>query len=214
MNMQTSLYPDASSKTRAVIFDFGGVFMKTVDYTPRHQWDERLHMPHGTVERVVHGSESWRQAQTGLISLDVYWADVAQQLKLEAEETRQLAHDFYSGDQLDRELVDYARQLRAQGHAVALLSNDSPALLDKLQILQISDLFNPLVISALIGIMKPAAAAYQTVLDKLNYPPEQAIFVDDMPANISGAQAVGIHALHYTTLAALKAALEPLLIVT
>ncbi len=213
MNMQTSLYPDASSKTRAVVFDFGGVFMKTVDYTVRHQWDDRLSLPHGSVERVVHGSESWRLAQTGLISLDAYWADVATQLKLDAEEIRQLAHDFYSGDELDQELVDYARQLRARGHAVALLSNDSPALLDKLQILQISDLFDPLVISALIGVMKPAAAAYQTVLDKLNCPPEQVIFIDDMPANISGAQVVGIHALHYTTFAALKAALEPLLMV-
>ena len=118
---------------RAIIFDFGGVFMKTLDYSPRHRWDDRLHLPHGSVERIVHGSESWRQAQIGTLALSDYWSDVASQLKLRPDETRQLADDFYSGDQLDNSLVDYARQLRAQGHPVALLSNDSPALVQKLQ---------------------------------------------------------------------------------
>jgi FMN phosphatase YigB (HAD superfamily) len=48
-------------------------------------------------------------------------------------------------------------------------------------------------------------------LDRLKYPAERVIFVDDMPVNINGAKAVGIHGVHYTTLAVLKRAVEPLL---
>lgn len=196
---------------RAVIFDFGGVFMKTTDHEPRYRWDSHLKLTPGSVERVVHGSESWRLAQTGQITVEAYWSDVAQQLNLSSDNTRQLAHDFYSGDQLDSELVVYAQQLRTDGYPVALLSNDSPALREKLQILGIANLFDPLIISAEIGVMKPNPQAYQSVLEKLGMPAEQTIFVDDMPANIAGAATLGIHALQYTTTNALKTALPPLL---
>ena len=50
---------------RAIIFDFGGVFMKTVDHGPRHSLNARLGLPPGHVERIVHASESWRKAQIG-----------------------------------------------------------------------------------------------------------------------------------------------------
>jgi epoxide hydrolase-like predicted phosphatase len=195
----------------ALIFDFGGVLMRTVDYTPRHRWDGQLGLPLGSVEHVVHGSESWRLAQIGAISPEAYWADVAQQLGLTAEQTHQFAIDFFSGDQLDEELVTYIRQLRAAGHRIALLSNDSPALFDKLQTLRIAALFDPLVISAFIGVMKPDPRAYQTVLDRLGIAPAQAVFIDDLPRNVAGAQAVGITSLHYTTLDQLRRDLDALL---
>ncbi|MBL8161793.1 MAG: HAD family phosphatase [Anaerolineae bacterium] len=197
---------------RAVIFDFGGVLMKTADQSPRHRWDERLGLAHGSVEHVVHGSESWRQAQTGALSVADYWADVARQLGISPADVAQLAEDFFSGDQLDAEMLALVERLRAAGHQVALLSNDSPALRGKLTALGIAALFEPLVISGEIGVMKPDTRSYQAVLDMLRLPAEQTIFVDDMPANIAGAKALGIHGLHYTTTAALLAALEPLLL--
>jgi epoxide hydrolase-like predicted phosphatase len=196
---------------RAVIFDFGGVLMKTIDHSPRHRWDERLGLTQGSVERVVHGSASWRQAQTGALSVAAYWADVARQLGISAADTAQLAEDFYSGDHLDAEMLALVERLCADGHPVALLSNDSPALRSKLATLGIAALFDPLVISGEIGVMKPDARSYQAALDGLRLPAFQTVFVDDMPANIAGAQALGIHGLHYTTTAALLTALEPLL---
>jgi len=199
------------SQKPAIIFDFGGVFMRTLDYTPRHRWDDRLTLPHGRVEQVVHGSESWKQAQTGSLSINDYWDDVAKQLQLSQSEIQQLAHDFFSGDVLDQELVGYTRELKAAGYPIALLSNDSPALLEKLHHLQIADLFQPLVISAFIGVMKPDPLAYQTVLTQLGYHAKNAIFIDDMPANIAGAEAVGIHAIRYVSFAPFKDELTTLL---
>jgi putative hydrolase of the HAD superfamily len=202
---------NASAMKRAIIFDFGGVFMKTLDYRPRHRWDARLELPPGSVERIVHGSESWRQAQRGEISPEAYWDDVSQQLKLSSDDLRQLIVDFFNGDRLDTDLVAYARQLRADGHPIALLSNDSPALAGKLQALGIANLFDPLVISALIGVMKPDPRAYQAVLNALERAPAEAVFIDDLPANVEGARALGIPALHYTTTPALQAELPSLL---
>jgi 2-haloacid dehalogenase len=61
--------------------------------------------------------------------------------------------------------------------------------------------------------MKPDARAYQITLERLGRTAGETIFVDDMPANIAAAAALGIHAVHYTAGMALTSALEPLLYV-
>jgi putative hydrolase of the HAD superfamily len=195
----------------ALIFDFGGVLMKTTTQAPRHAWDDRLGLARGTVERVVHGSESWRLAQTGALSEGDYWADVADQLGLDQPTVRVLAADYFSADQLDPTLIDLIRQQRGRGQTVALLSNDAPSLRHKLAALGIDTLFDPLVISGDIGVMKPAPDAYTAVLDRLGIPAAHGVFIDDMPANITGAQAVGLHTVNYTPDLDLAAALAPYL---
>ncbi|MBZ0276703.1 MAG: HAD family phosphatase [Anaerolineae bacterium] len=196
---------------RAVIFDYGGVLMKTADYTPRHRWDERFGLAAGSVERIVHGSPSWGAAQRGEITVEDYWDDIAQQLHLSRGEIRQLAHDFYSGDVLDRDLLAYIQELRNERYPVALLSNAPVTLASDLQTFGIAHLFNPMVISAHIGVMKPDAKAYDAVLEQLELPAFMTIFVDDMPANIAAAVALGIHGVQYQAGMNLRAALRPLL---
>lgn len=198
---------------RAVIFDFGGVLMKTVDHTPRLRWDARLGLPPGSVERVVHGSESWLRAQSGQLSTSAYWADVAAQLGLTADAVTQLAEDFYSGDQLDTTLIAIIHRLRADGHTVGLLSNDTAELLEKLTRLAVANVFSPLVISAQIGVMKPDIRAYQAVLQRLALPPDHVIFIDDRLENIAGARQAGLIGIHYVDGMDVAAALSPLLIV-
>jgi epoxide hydrolase-like predicted phosphatase len=198
-------------KKRAVIFDYGGVLVKTVDYSPRHTWDDRLGLTRGSVERVVHGSQSWLDVMSGRISLADYWSDVAGQLHLNTAEVARLARDFYSGDRLDEIIAAYIRRLREAGHAVGLLSNASPALRGELAELGVIDLFDPLVISCEIGVLKPNPGAYQAVLSRLGRPASEVIFIDDMPANIEGARALGIHGILYTAGMDLSAALAALL---
>lgn len=46
-----------------------------------------------------------------------------------------------------------------------------------------------------IGVLKPGAAIYQRTLDLLGVTAGEAIFVDDIPGNLHGAQALGIRAI-------------------
>jgi putative hydrolase of the HAD superfamily len=46
-----------------------------------------------------------------------------------------------------------------------------------------------------LGVAKPEPAAYEAVLDALGVTADGVLFVDDRPANIAGAQAVGIRAV-------------------
>ncbi|MEO0563417.1 MAG: HAD family phosphatase [Chloroflexota bacterium] len=198
---------------RAVIFDFGGVLFKTRDYGPRHAWDDKLGLPHGSVERAVHNDQSWVATQSGKLSLEDYWADVSERLNISVTEAvTTLSLDFYSGDELDPEVLGIVRQLRLEGITVALLSNDTADLLHpRIDRLGITDLFEPLIISSEIGVMKPAPAAYKAVLEQLGRPADETIFIDDRQENIGGAKAVGIHGIHYVDGMDLRGVLNPLL---
>jgi len=196
---------------RAVIFDYGGVIQQTQDYTPRHRWDDQLSLKHGSVERTVHNDSSWRLVQLGRTSMEAYWQDIGQRLSLNAKETAQLAADFYAGDIIAQDVIETIKTLRTDGHIVGLLSNNSPDLADIMRGHGIADLFDPLIVSADIGVMKPDAAAYQAVLDRINRPPDSLIFIDDNAVNIKAAQELGIHALLYTPGLPLQTALADLL---
>lgn len=177
---------------KAVIFDFGGVLMLTEDYTPRHEWDKRLGLPVGSVERAVHHSDLWVQAQLGRVTYQAYWDGVAEMLRMRPDEIPPLREDYFSGDRLNYRVISLIRDLKNANYPVALLSNDIPQLVDKLRTLEIVDLFNPILISAQIGVMKPDPTAYRVALQELKVAPHEAVFIDDSYVNIRGAQSVGM----------------------
>ncbi len=188
---------DFSTKTtmiKACIFDFGGVLVITEDYRPRHAWDERLGLPVGSVERVVHYSDLWIQAQLGRISYDDYWKGVAERLYMRQEDIDALRRDYFSGDRLNHRLVNVIKELREQGMITAILSNETAELLERLQVLGLRDLFDQVFISAQLGVMKPDPAAYRLALQALQVAPQETIFLDDALRNVRAAQQLGLHA--------------------
>jgi putative hydrolase of the HAD superfamily len=196
---------------RAMIFDFGGVLMRTRDYAPRLAWDERLGLPYGSVERAVHGCEEWRLAQLGQMPVEQYWQAVGQALILRDEALAQLQVDFYSGDVLDLHLIGLIKRLREEGVTVGLLSNDAPPLRAKLKRLGIDTLFNPLLISAEMGLMKPDTAIYHLLIERLKRPANEVVFLDDNAANVAAANAAGIQGVQFVRGMDVEAALRPLI---
>jgi epoxide hydrolase-like predicted phosphatase len=183
---------------RAIVFDWGGVLMRTIDYGPRHHWDDQLGLPHGSVEQAVHGLAAWRQAQLGEISLDMYWHAVGDHLGLTTEQTARLRVDFYSGDKLNNSLCSSIRRWQQKSLKMGLLSNNTLDLAQTLKDNHVDTLFDAIVISAGIRVMKPETRAYTTMLDRLKVAPAEAVMVDDFPANIDGARAVGMAGVMFT----------------
>ncbi len=181
---------------KAFIFDFGGVIVRTEDYSSRHAWDERLGLPVGSVERAVHHSDLWIQAQLGRIPYQAYWDGVAEMLYMRKEDIPELRRDYFSGDRVNYRLVNLIRELREKAYPIALLSNESVELSNRLRELKLNDLFDHVLISAEIGVMKPDPTAYRVALQTLGVAPNEAVFVDDSLPNVRAAQQLGIHAIH------------------
>ncbi|MBX3083666.1 MAG: HAD family phosphatase [Anaerolineae bacterium] len=184
---------------KAVIFDFGGVLMRTAQPAAgRREWEQRLKLPDGELERIVHKSENWKQAQLGIISYDEYWKAVIKELRLTDSELSKLRVDYFRDDFLDPEMMSLIRDLRKRDYKVALLSNDSVMLEFKLrEELKIYDDFDAVLISARLGLMKPENGIYQAMLSLLNIRPINAVFIDDNLHNVAAAHYLGMAGIWY-----------------
>ncbi len=193
---------------KALIFDMGGVLVRTVDPKPRAEAEARLGLAAGQAEWLVMNSPAGRQAQHGTITTTELWAWVQTELGLDDADLAAFRHDFWSGDQLDEGLVDLIRSFRPR-YQTALLSNFMDELLEIVTVrYPMADAFDLIMGSCYEGIMKPDAAIFTRILARMGRQPEEAIFIDDFAHNVEGARAVGMHAIHYTPGLDLAAALE------
>jgi glucose-1-phosphatase len=182
---------------RAVIFDVGGVIVRTEDQSPRLRWAERLGVTPEALSATVFDSAADADATVGRIPAEAAWAHVAATLNLDADALAQLRADFFSGDRCDDVLVAFLRGLRP-AYKTGILSN---AWSDGRQVIAgkfaLGDAADDLVISAEVGLAKPDPRIYELATTRLGVRPEETIFVDDFVRNIDGARKFGIQAVHF-----------------
>ncbi|MDY7076222.1 MAG: HAD family phosphatase [Chloroflexota bacterium] len=195
---------------RAVIFDYGGVLMRTADPTPRRELERRLGLESGDTYKIVFGSSLWDAVQVGRISSTEFWADVSRRLALSEEQLADFRRAFRAGDRLDEELVALIRHLREEGYRIALLSNAPAGLHQRLQQQGIADGFDVIVVSGYEGVIKPDPAIYELTLERLGVPAKEAVFVDDFRENIAAARQAGLRAVRFRGLAPLRQQLRDL----
>ena len=183
---------------KAIIFDFGGVLLRTENLDGRLKWEEKLGLGYRQAEEVVFNSEMGRKAQHGEISYAELWQWVGEHFQLSPEERKQFETDFWAGDVLDQNLVQLIRDLQ-KNYQTALISNAFNDLRDTLEnTFNIADIFDVIVISSEEGVMKPKPDLYEITLKQLGVTAEEAVFIDDFAHNIDGANAVGMAGIHFT----------------
>ena len=105
-------------------------------------------------------------------------------------------------------MVAWQQQLRQHGLLTAILSNMGDNVLANLQReFHWIHNFDVLVWSFQHLMAKPDPAIYRLVLEKLNVQPGEALFLDDKLVNIKAAQALGMHAIQFSTVDRLRSEL-------
>jgi epoxide hydrolase-like predicted phosphatase len=184
---------------RAVIWDLGGVILRTLDWSRRSAWEDRLGLPRMQLTRLVFESDTSRRATIGQANDDEVWNSLARTLNLDAPTAQQLRLDYFADDRIDSRLMEFIRQLRSRVR-VGMITNAWPGIRRALETtFAIADAFDPLVVSAEEGIAKPDPRIYQRTLERLGIEPAQAVFVDDFEDNVAGARWVGMQAVHFTS---------------
>ncbi len=196
---------------RAVIWDLGGVLVRTEDYTLRDHLAARLGLGREELEDLVFSNDSGDRAQLGLISVEQHLENLRQRFGLQRSEMDHFWKDFWGGDRLDAELVAFIRSLRAR-YKTGLLSNAFSDLRHYVtHVWKFADAFDEMVISAEVGLVKPDARIYRLILERLGVAPQEAVFIDDMPRNVEGARAANLHAIQFATPQQARSELEQLL---
>ena len=176
---------------RAVFFDFGGVIMRTEYQSPRQKLAERFNMDYDEMDRAVFGSDSARRASLGEITEAAHWSAMLKRFKQPASEMQAFRDNFFGGDVIDHNLVEYIRSLRGKFHT-GLISNAWSGLREFITQKNLIDLFDTVVISAEIGAVKPSAKIYEVALSQAKVGAGEAVFVDDMPINVEACEKVGM----------------------
>lgn len=177
-----------------IIFDLGGVLLRTEDREPRARLAQRLGMTYEELEGHVYGS---REAMKGTISAEDHKKTILKKLGLPEDGMKGFGDEFWGGDRMDRKLVEFIRGLRPH-YATALLSNawdDLRPLLVKYW--KIADIFDHIFISAEMGLAKPDPKIYQAVTTEINRAPSELVFVDDFIENVLAARDEGWNAVHF-----------------
>ena len=99
----------------------------------------------------------------------------------------------------------------AGGLLMGQLNNESRELNDmRLQRFGLDKLLSVFFCSGYVGLRKPDPAIYRLALEVLQRPAQEVIFIDDREKNAGVASSLGIHGIHYTGSAALRAELKQL----
>lgn len=95
-------------------------------------------------------------------------------------------------------LITRVSELRS-AYKTALLSNmGSDTLQDVFAAEEQASLFDAVVISSEVGLIKPSRDIFEFALERLGVPADEVIFIDDRPANIDGADRVGMHTILFS----------------
>jgi 2-haloacid dehalogenase len=70
--------------------------------------------------------------------------------------------------------------------------------------------FDDVVVSGEYGIVKPDPRIFELAIRRCELIPARTVFIDDTPVNIAAAREFGLHSLHFTGAARLRADLEKL----
>jgi glucose-1-phosphatase len=193
---------------RAVIWDIGGVLVRTEDWEPRRRLAESLGLTRDDLEYLVFGSEMGQKAQIGAISAQEVLEYVCQEVHYQVEETALFEQEFFAGDRLDQELVSYIQSLRLN-YRTGIISNAWDEVRSRIeQRWKMADAFDQIVLSAEVKLLKPDPRIFHLALEKLQVAPQEAVFIDDFTNNIAGAQAVGMHAIQFYSSEQIRADLD------
>lgn len=184
---------------KAVIFDLGGVILRTEYQAPRQHLAESFGMDYDDIDQIVFGggpNGSAARAFVGEITEKEHWLNIMKMLKQPADEYERIREEFFAGDVIDHALVDFIRSLRGK-YKTCLISNAFDDLREYIVREKFDDAFDHMVISAEVKVAKPNAKIYHIALEQLQVQAEEAVFVDDFIENIEACEKFGMQGVHF-----------------
>lgn len=193
-----------------VVFDLGGVL---IDWDPRRAY----RMMGGTEAEIDHFLEHVATSEWNH-EFDAgrpFAEGIAERTERFPQHAEWLAAwwsrwpDMLAGAKDDT--VDVLRDLRERGGPLYALTNWSaetfPIARDRYDFL---DWFDGVVVSGEVEVAKPDPAIYELLVATHGVRPEDAVFVDDLEANVEAARALGFHGIHFQGAEPLREELERL----
>ena len=190
----------------AVFWDFGGVFTSS-PFGAVESYAAELGIGHDELFGIVFGAydedgaHPWHRLERGELSLE----DASKAMVALARE-RGVDFDMASffgrmrgpdGAERLEVMGGLVREFDAAGIRQGIITNNVREFSDGWRsLLPVDELFADVVDSSAVGVRKPNPVIYEMAMERLGVSdPATALFVDDMPANVAAAEAVGMQGI-------------------
>ena len=194
----------------AVVFDVGGVLL---DWDPRHLY-RKLFDDEQEMERFLAEvcTLEWHASADLGTPVAHGCAELAARNPEQSELIWAWAHrgeEMIAG-QIDGSL-EILRELKDRGtHCFGLTNMEAETYPIRRRRFEFFALFDGIVVSGLEGIAKPDAEIFERLLDRFGLTAQTTLMIDDVPANVVAARAVGMQAIAFTSAPQLRRSLQDL----
>jgi len=178
------------------IFDMGGVVSRNTNVAP----EDSACLAFDGAEMIEFARDDFEALTTGAISIEEFTRRFS--LKSGRAIEDDLLNRFFHPE-LDRDVMDTIDTLKNGARVVAGTNTITPHYNVHLQKGDY-EIFDAVYASHLMGLAKPDPHFYTYILDREGCSPDQALFVDDVPANVEAAEKLGIHSFVFTNAEKLK----------
>ncbi len=200
---------------QAVIFDFGGVLYRMPD--PKRMlrmlrfFGVRDAGPFNMLMASPVESPLVMDLMTGRLVEKDLWDRMARELRIRPALLRLFRQHGLAQRHFDQMLAHFLAGLRPRFHTAILTNAGSDFRETFGRVYGLEKLVDHLIISAEEGLAKPDPRFYHLAAERLGVPPEEAIFVDDIPENVDSALQVGLIAFLHKESALTIARIQELL---
>ncbi|MCK4850194.1 MAG: HAD family phosphatase [Phycisphaerae bacterium] len=187
---------------KGIIFDWGGVLIDDPAPSLIAFCSSALDVSPNVFEKAY--SLFSAEFQKGSISESQFWEKVCSSLNIPPPKSQSLwLEAFRESDSPKKDVFALAGSLRANGYKTAILSNTEIPAVEYFNEKEYG-YFDVAVFSCSQGTMKPERRIYELTLEKLNLQPKEAVFIDDKPEYVEGANKVGLNTILFRNIEQVK----------
>ena len=182
-----------------VVFDIGNVLLsyRPHEYLRGLFFDEEHAKLYG---KIIFGSNLWLDLDRGITNEKKVVAQLTTRYSEHAAEIRRILAHWYSMLTPLQDSIELLSNLKEEGHSLYALSNfHREAFRYVRSKYPWFDLFDGMVISYEINAIKPEPEIYEALIDRYGLDPRQSVFIDDVWANLVGAEAFGFYTIQFTS---------------
>lgn len=181
-----------------IIFDLGGVvfhwdFANIIDNVLNNADKRNL-----IIGKIFHHND-WVEFDRGTISLEDVIERGAERTKLEIDEIEQALKNIPYSLAVNNKTIDIIQKLKNTGkHKLFVLSN-MPMEFTKFILEKFSfwDLFDGIVFSCRIKMVKPELEIYNYLISNYSINPKDSVFIDDREENLIPAASLGLKTIKF-----------------
>lgn len=176
-----------------LIFDYGGVISDGGrSFEPMLRLANNLKIDEESAIELI--KKPWGRLSSGIVDVNGFWVEIDKAYgSAIPSQTKEIWNTYENCMKPRTDVLHFLKTLRSSGYHLGLLSNTVPPTANSIRNAGGYKSFDFTILSCEVGLQKPESRIYELILENLpGMSPADMIYVDDVPANLDPARALGI----------------------